>query len=520
MFRPFACLLALSLGLSAPKAFSAEQAVPPNPSAPSNPLARAPEVAGTPANPPLTLEDAVARAMQKNFDLRIQAFTTENAREAVVIAKSDFDPVINGAIVRSLSQDASRVSTLEGNQSEGPRRDNTSARIGVTERFAATGGTVNVSTNISRAATNVTNQLLNPTFGNGVSATVVQPLLRGAGRTVATAAVERSKLGLNIANLNYTSRVLTVIRDTENAYYNLVSAREVLRIRQLSLELAQRLFEENQTRRSTGVATDLDVLTAEVGVANARRAGIQAEQTARDREDALLNLINAPDITERPGPVSFDDFREAPPSFADSYKRARDRYPDSLSSQETIKQLEIDLAVARQNIKPQVNLEAGLGYSARANDIGYFEAVQSLPAEHGNSWNVGLVYSIPWGQHADKARFRSALSNLNSQKTRLDQLEKNLVVQVRAAVRAVATNLASVEIAAQATQLSARQYELQKARFDAGLSTSRLVLQAQDDLEIARFNELSAKASLRTAVAELHRLEGSSIERFRVQLPQ
>ena len=42
------------------------------------------------------------------------------------------------------------------------------------------------------------------------------------------------------------------------------------------------------------------------------------------------------------------------------------------------------------------------------------------------------------------------------------------------------------DIAAKATELSAKQYELQDARFKAGLSTSRLVLQAQDDLEAAR----------------------------------
>jgi outer membrane protein TolC len=92
-------------------------------------------------------------------------------------------------------------------------------------------------------------------------------------------------------------------------------------------------------------------------------------------------------------------------------------------------------------------------------------------------------------------------------------------VSIRSAVRAVETNFASVDIAAKATELSAKQYELQKARFDAGLSTSRLVLQAQDDLEIARLNELSAKVALRTSVAELHRLEGTSLQRFNIILP-
>jgi outer membrane protein len=109
---------------------------------------------------------------------------------------------------------------------------------------------------------------------------------------------------------------------------------------------------------------------------------------------------------------------------------------------------------------------------------------------------------------------------LTSRKLQLEQLEQSLLVNVRTAVRAVEANLAAVEIAAKATELATRQYEHQKARFDSGLSTSRQVLLVQQDLEDARFFELSARVALRRAAAELNRLEGSSIQRFRVQLPQ
>jgi outer membrane protein TolC len=96
----------------------------------------------------------------------------------------------------------------------------------------------------------------------------------------------------------------------------------------------------------------------------------------------------------------------------------------------------------------------------------------------------------------------------------LQQIEQNLLLQVRAAVRAVETNLEGVQISTMATGLSEKQYELEKARFDAGLSTSRLVLEAQDALEQARVNELQSRVNLRTALAELHRLEGSSLARY------
>lgn len=477
--------------------------------------------APAPAGAPFTLEDAIALAVKKNFDLQVQAYAVENSRDAIAIQEAAFDPTINSTFRRNVTQAASTTSRLDGTASTGPRSDSTTLSFGTTlPRITATNGVVSLNTNISRSATNSVNSLVNPSFGHGISANLNQPLLNGAGRQAATAALQRSKLGLNIATITYKSRVLSLISDTENAYYNLVAARETLRIRQMTSASSQKLFDENQARRSTGVATDLDVLSAEVGVANARRGIILAEQSVADAEDRLLNLINVPNFDVRVGPVSFNEYRDGKPNFAASYKRAREFYPDSLSIEESIKQLQIDLETARRNKLPTLDLTAALGYTARTTNEGYGQAIGNLPNDHGNNWSLGLAYSTPWGRHADKARYRTAQSSLASRKVQLEQLEQSLLVNVRTSVRAVESNLAAVEIAAKATELAQRQYEQQKARFDAGLSTSRLVLLAQDDLENNRFQELNARVALRRAAAELSRLEGTSLARFRVQLPQ
>ena len=479
------------------------------------PAARAQNAAPT---APLSLEECIARAIKKNFDLEIQGYSTEVAKEALNVAKASFDPVIIATGNRSLSQSASTTSTLDGTTAIGPRTDNTSGSIGVNQLLPQTNGTLGLSTGVNRDATNSRFSTLNPAYGNGITATISQPLLKNAGSTVARANVERNKLGLSIAQLTYQSSVLTVVLNTETAYNNLVSARETLRIRQLSLDLAQRLFEENQTRRTTGVMTDLDVLTSEVGVNNARLAVIQAEQGVRNAEDSLLTLINTDDYNQRPGTVAFEDYKGAEPLFDASYKLARDNSPDYLAQAQAIKQSEIDLSVAKSAKLPSLNLTGSLGYNSTDNS--YNSAVGDLPNDHGNNWSLGVIYIMPWGMKADNARYRSTLATLGSQKVRLAQLDQGLVVQVRAAVLSVQTNLSSVSIAAKATELSVKQYEAQKARFDAGLSTSRLVLQAQDDLETARFNELSAKVSLRNALAQLHKLETSSLQRFNIQLNQ
>ena len=470
---------------------------------------------------PFSLQDAIAAALKKNFDLQVQSFAIENAKDAIVVQEAGFDPTVTASTRRAVSQAASTTSRLDGTAAQGPRSDSTIMSVGAAlPKIAATNGSVSVSTNLTRSATNSVNALLNPSFSNGVSANLNQPLLNGAGRQSATSALQRAKIGLTIATITYKSRVLTVISDTENAYYNLVASRETLRIRQLTFQYNQKLFEENEARRKTGVATDLDVLSAEVGVANARRGIIQAEQAVSDAEDRLLSVINLPNFEGRVGTVAFNEYKEGPPSFAASYKLAREFYPDTLSTEESIKQLQIDLETARRNQQATLDLTASLGYTARTTNQGYADAMSNLPNDHGNNWSLGLNYSTPWGRHADKARYRTAQATLLSRKAQLEQLEQTLLVNVRVAVRAVGSNLATVEISTKATELASRQYDQQKARYDAGLSTSRLVLLAQDDLETARFNELNSRVTLRRAVAELHRLEGSSIQYFGVQLPQ
>src|SRR5471030_574852 len=67
-----------------------------------------------PAAAPLTLEECIARAMKKNFDLQIQGFSTDIAKENLNIAKAGFDPVITATANRSLSQASSTTSTLDG----------------------------------------------------------------------------------------------------------------------------------------------------------------------------------------------------------------------------------------------------------------------------------------------------------------------------------------------------------------------------------------------------------------------
>jgi outer membrane protein len=136
----------------------------------------------------------------------------------------------------------------------------------------------------------------------------------------------------------------------------------------------------------------------------------------------------------------------------------------------------------------------------------------------GHNWQAGISITYPLGRVAEKARFRQSRYALTQAELREKQLEQDVLVAVRNAVRDVETSRESVTIATQAADLAQRQYQAETDRFRAGLSTSRRVLEAQTDLESARVANLQARLDLQTARAALRRLEGTSLQRYGITL--
>ncbi|WP_415663407.1 TolC family protein, partial [Rariglobus hedericola] len=477
------------------------------------PLTPAPVVVTpTPAVPALTLEECVARALDKNFDLQLQQFSTQNARDEIIAADAIYDPTLF-----STAALAGRKDNTTGTETTTQQQ---SASVGV-RQFLSSGALASVSTGLFRSKERpyTAPPLFNPVYNSDVSLSITQPLLQGFGVTINRAAIQRARLGVTRANYDFKAVVLAVIRNVESAYYTLAFAREQLAVRKFSLEVAQTLLDENKARLNTGVATNLEVLQSEVGVANARRDLLLADQSVSDSEDALLRLIGRFEFSTRPGLVSLSDQPVPTVSFDRSYALALANAPDYAANKIVAEQLKLDLAVAKNNRLPSVDLGAAVGYNGEDRDTAR-SAFNSATSGDTYNWQVDVTLSIPWGLRAGRARYRQALTNLNRQETFIQQIDQSLLVQVRSAVRAVDTNRETVAVSALATELSQKQFETEKARYEAGLSTYRFVEDSRQDLDTARVNELLARVNLRIALAELARLEGTSLDRYQVKLEQ
>jgi outer membrane protein len=457
----------------------------------------------------LTLEECIRRALDRNLGLEAQRFNPQIAEENIVIAREAFLP--------SFSLSTSRGAARSAPTSVGPgtKSEFSDTRVAVGQRFL-TGTVVDVSTRVDRSEFNPTAAALNPAYNADLSIGFRQPLLAGFGWLVNRAALDVARIGLDRANLEYRARALDTIQDTELAYYNLAFAREQLAVREFSRSLAQRLFDEAQTRLNTGVATDLDVLQAEVGVANAQRGVILAQQAVKDRSDQLLAIIGQFELDAPLGTTRFKTVENTVPLFASSLNAAKQNQPDYLAAQLALEQSRVNLRVSKSNRLPDLSVGGAVGFDG--SDRSGSRAYSDVFDRESSSWQVDLSLNFAWGQTGDRARYRQSLASVTQQEIRLREQEQGIEVQVRSAVRAVETNLESVRIASLASRLSERQYDLERARFEAGLSTSRRVLEAQNDLENARNAELQAQVNLSTAYTNLHRIEGSSLQRYGITL--
>lgn len=461
--------------------------------------------------PFLPLYQALDQALEMNLGLEAERFQEESSRYEEAIARATFDPRFELRGSQSIRQEGVASSDLDG--SARPRNETATTRAILRQR-AIYGTDLTLEHVLSRRESNSRRAILNPAVDADVSLNITQPLLRNAGRSVNLAGINRGILTREQAIFDLERATMDIILETEINYYRLSVAEEEVKLRQLSLEIAERLRNDSQLRREAGAGTRLDVLRAEVRVAATRENILQAIQQRQNQRDSLLNLtgrfaqLEDFDQPFQVAPVTIDP-NEVVVDTEIALQNAISNDPQRQVLLRRINQLTIDEEVARNRRQPNLDLGGTLAFSGREEDFG--GAFREISEGNGYFWQVDLSLSMPWGLREDRARFRQARLSRLREETLLNQLDQSIAVRVREATRAVETARQRLLVASQGTRLSEEQLQLEEERYQAGAGTSREVLDAQEDFESARLQQLRATIDLQEAQARLRRLEGQTL---------
>jgi outer membrane protein TolC len=147
---------------------------------------------------------------------------------------------------------------------------------------------------------------------------------------------------------------------------------------------------------------------------------------------------------------------------------------------------------------------------------GYGDALDTLFGGDFRDWSLGLNVSYPIGNSTAEAQHAQAQVSARQQRAQIDSNEILIAQAVRQTARSVDTGRKRIDATRVARELAAKRLEAEQKKFEVGMSTSFLIVQAQRDLAQAAANELRALIDYNKAIVLFERARGTILERANV----
>jgi outer membrane protein TolC len=365
----------------------------------------------------------------------------------------------------------------------------------------------------------------NPAMSANYSLTYTQPLLRGFTIDGTRQQLRVTAINRDISEIQLKGTLATTVANVRNAYWELVFAVQAVDVAKGSLDLAEKLVEDNRARVEVGTMAPLDVVQSEAEAATRRQALAQAEATLRTSELALKRLIV--NGTEDPlwrstiSPVDRPEFRPQPLDVEAAVTRALSSRTDLDQARKTLTSNDVSIQFLKNQTLPAVDVTTnyiaqGLGGTAFIRPSLGGPAIGSIPGGFSDAfrtmfqrdyptWNVQVNLSYPLGGSPMDAQYARARIQRNQTAAQLRALELQVATDVTNSAVQVDSSLKRYEAASVARELAQTRLQAEQSRFEVGLSTNFFVVQAQRDLATAQNVELRALLDYRQALVEYER---------------
>jgi outer membrane protein len=267
----------------------------------------------------VTLSQALLQAYNENPELNAERENIKISKEDVKISRSQFLPSV----------------TLSGSKSQ----ENTKK---LTDRSGANSAITNVDPKTQ-------------------SIEIEQKLFQGfAG----LAGMEKSKIGLNLANAKLLKTEQNILYKAVEAYSGLIFTDEKLKINQNNVNLLERQVETDQARLERGQITLADLAQSESSFAGAQAKFIQARSeaiTAKLLYEKIIGPINDIGALNKKSDLIF----EIPKDLDEAIEISKTSSPNLIISKLEYEQSKKDVMIARSDLAPSATLSFN---SSRAND--------------------------------------------------------------------------------------------------------------------------------------------------------
>ena len=493
-------------------------------------------------------------ALQHNFDVQIQRLSPDIARYNLSVSFGGYDPTLSfsGEHDYSLSPGGldQQGRQFSGTESES---DRFSTGIGgllpwgmtynvggsLADRFSTSPGTtpdfsnpilitnsfvdINSGNTISFVSTNYntipTRFPFENTSGNVGFLQLRQPVLKNFWIDSTRLNIAIRKRDLKISELDLRFQIMNTVTAVAQAYYNLIFARENVKVQEKALELAERLLAENKKRVEVGAMAPLDEKQAESQAATSRADLLAARNTMATQENTLKDLLTDDYKTVHATEMIPAELLTAMPesfNLQQSWEKGLSQRPDFLQARLNLEKQGYIVRFQKNQLFPQLDLFGTYGFSASGQE--YTDALDQFRRGNSPFYSAGAQISIPLGNSAARNSYKAAKATKEQTELLVKQLEQRVMVQIDNSVKQAQSSFERVEATRQARIYAEAALDAEQKKLENGKSTSFQVLQFQRDLTAARSAEIRALADYNIALALLAQSEGATLERHHLSL--
>jgi outer membrane protein TolC len=395
----------------------------------------------------------------------------------------------------------------------------------------ATGTTVSATLQNNRTAQNSPYTYLNPTLNVYYHVQVQQQLLAGFGLGPNLRYLRIAKNNQKISDEAFKLQIISTVTQIANMYWDLVAAYEDEQVKTRALDFAENTLSNGRKQLALEAIPAMEVMKDEAEVANREQDLTIAKSTLQFQELLIKNALtrNLDDPILEAMPVHPTDQSSMP--VETSKATTEDIIAAALRDRLELSESDIDLDnrsisrdAARNALLPQVSLVGFYGGTGLAGpDNPAADTGSTAPVNFGgavrNAFNnsapdyyVGLAVNIPIRNRIAKSdQYRSELETRQAE-LRLQQLKKQIRIEVRNAQYALQQSYARVVAAQKSRDLASKSFDIMTKEQELGAGSNVQTLEARRDLSTAESALVAAMTAYQKAKIELDRSVGSTLD--------
>jgi outer membrane protein TolC len=397
-----------------------------------------------------------------------------------------------------------------------------------------TGTNISFSFSNTRQTTNSPFFNLSPSLTSTFRFQFQQELLAGFGFGPNLRYLRIAQNNKKISDIAFKDQVIATVTQIENIYWDLVSAYEQTQVNDQSFAFAQQTLDNTRKQLQLESVPEMDVMRAEAEVSRrdqdltVARTSLQLQETLM--KNAITKSLDDP-VLEAMRVIPTDRMHavetQASVPIADLISTALHSRPELAETDIDLVNRQISRRAARNALLPSLSLVGfyggsglagplnpiyNLGQNTSTVPVDFAGALQNAFNNSSPDYYLGLNLNIPIRNRVAKAdQYRSELEYRQSE-LRMEQLKKQVRIEVRNAQYALDQTGARVQAARKARDLAQRTFEITKKEQELGSGSTYQTLSAQHDLALAELDLVSAQTTYEKAKVELDRTTGATLE--------